>query len=395
LGEIILTQIILQTISFMQSSILVMMLLFFTSTFYGQNLLSKKVHIELKEANLVKSLDELARVSGIYFAYGKSIVNSPIKINMNKEASVSFILDSIMKMSGMEYFSVDDQIVIRKSATKSSNRIVKIMVLDQTNHLPIPYSALLAYPKRQYYIANENGVLKLITTDFSITDSFIISSIGYKSHRISVDKVMSSDFFTLYLTPKDIPLDTVLVSAKALKTDFTMNHSSVSLGTVYLDTHGQQTALYIRNNHKEGVKIKSFCIYLSKKGNTKAPLRIHLYTFDSTSQKPLLDILPEPIIVLPKGKKGWIQIDLAQYNLYIPKNGIFAAVEGIYAGNQEDKKNNLEDDTEAADLLSYGQKIGYNLKRKNQTWHYSLDQEWFQIPKKYFNIMISLEIFVI
>jgi hypothetical protein len=182
------------------------------------------------------------------------------------------------------------------------------------------------------------------------------------------------------------------------------NHKRIPSGSFYLDTHGQQTAFYIQNETKKSGSLQSVSFYLSKKGNTDAPFRVHIYAPDSISGKPGVELLPEIVIMKPDHGKGWFKVDLSRYKIVLPNDGIFVAIEGIFPGDydmtSDDSFLTSFAETEAIpdeferETISYGQQIGFS-GGMNFTWHYSIDRKWFQLKKKHFNAMISAEFKII
>lgn len=66
-----------------------------------------------------------------------------------------------------------------------------------------------------------------------------------------------------------------------------------------------------------------------------------------------------------------------------------------YRGNDFVDLSNPSDHTETDKTplsVSYGQQLGYNRRKGNNTWHYSLGHTWFQLNKRNYNVMISAEV---
>ena len=140
--------------------------------------------------------------------------------------------------------------------------------------------------------------------------------------------------------------------------------------------------------------------YLSSKGNTNAPFRVRIYECDSVTGRPGDDMLPEIVVVKPNQGKGLFAINISKYNLKVPKNGFFVAMEGIFpddydvyyegTGFSYKSGNNDSDNEDFTDAdLQYGQQLGYTHGSVNNTWHYAVDRTWFQLKKGHFNVMIS------
>ncbi len=171
-----------------------------------------------------------------------------------------------------------------------------------------------------------------------------------------------------------------------------------------MDTHGQQTALFIDNARDTAGRVVKVSYYLSKKGNMNAPFRIRIYKKDTATNAPSDDLLKEIVVVKPEtNDHGWFDINISRFNVTLPKEGFFVAMEGVYPDDFDNVYTGSDFVTDGLsgardyeiddlDLVSFGQRLGYNRKGENSTWHYSITGEWFQVNKKNFNAMIATEI---
>jgi len=94
--------------------------------------------------------------------------------------------------------------------------------------------------------------------------------------------------------------------------------------------------------------------------------------------------------VKPNIKSGWFRVDLSDYDITVPKEGFFVAIEGVYPNLDSQEMKTQK--SSFPNTISYGQRLGYNKKRGKNTWHYSLTHTWFQVTDKNYNVMISAEI---
>ena len=184
------------------------------------------------------------------------------------------------------------------------------------------------------------------------------------------------------------------------------NRSWFTTGSTYLDTHGQQVALYIDNKKKQEAYIRKVSYHLSDKGNVEAPFRVRILDIDAVTQSPGKDLLTEILVVQPpQGTKGWYDIDISEYGISLPPQGFFVAIQGVFpndyssytdeSGAIERGKRNPKakaDDDFTPKSIHYGQRINYSGKGGNNTWHYSLSHQWFQMEKDNYSVKISAEI---
>lgn len=135
-----------------------------------------------------------------------------------------------------------------------------------------------------------------------------------------------------------------------------------------------------------------------------APFRLRLYTVDSLTGKPSEDLISEILVAKPGNDPGWYQIDLRSFGLNLPKSGIFVAMEGIfpndyafYSSSEEfieladvDNASSINDNPPAS--VSYGQRLGYNRRNAENTWHYSFSHTWYQLRKQKYGVLIQINV---
>ena len=212
-------------------------------------------------------------------------------------------------------------------------------------------------------------------------------------------------FHKIFLNRKTYELDPVELNPAAYKTKRLGNFGSWVRGSMYIDTHGQQTALFIENEEKREGYVMAVQYFLSKKGNTDAPFRVRIYSADPTTGKPGKDLLPHMLVVKPEHENGWFTVDVSEFNIRIPEKGFFVAIEGVFPNEYESYVQNsgfvelsefeseFYDEPDGSDFISesvsYGQRLAYCRKRQNNTWHYSLSHTWFQVEKRHYSAMIG------
>jgi len=194
----------------------------------------------------------------------------------------------------------------------------------------------------------------------------------------------------VYLKRKFFVIPEIPVKAKDFKKQKLGNTKRFSFGSMYIDTHGQQTALFIKNKRNIEGRLLSVKYFLSRKGNTYSPFRVRIYAKNKKTGGPGIDLIKEIIIVKPNIKSGWFRVDLSDYDITVPKEGFFVAIEGVYPNLDSQEMKTQK--SSFPNTISYGQRLGYNKKRGKNTWHYSLTHTWFQVTDKNYNVMISAEI---
>ncbi len=157
---------------------------------------------------------------------------------------------------------------------------------------------------------------------------------------------------------------------------------------------------YIANKKQQIGWIKSVSFYIDAEGHPETPFRVRIYDLNKEKNCPGNDILNENLIVSAK-ESGWFTIDLTNYNIQIPIEGIFVIMEWINSGDKyfyekEMPKKNENGETVKVYRKFYGQVIGSVLRQPEMiTWGLTLGNDWIpykQYYKGYINAMIRTEI---
>lgn len=382
---------------------LILLLLFFPGLLKGQSFLDRHIALNVKDMPLRYVLDQISENNGVYFTYTGNLKAMEKLISLKIEnVPLNKLLNDLFYGEDLIYSCYSNQVIIKKKPEPVKSFRIRGMVVSSESEQPVEFASIQVKNSKKGAVAGFDGKFEIAATFEEMTDSISIYRIGYEPRAMSVKALSSLEFHKIFLTPVSIQLDTVGVSVKKADIEREGNRGVV-VGSLYLDTHGQQVALFIRNKKNKSGRIKTLSFFLSGKGNTEAPFRIRVYGLNDSLGCPGPELLPDILVVKPASGKGWFDVDVSQYNIRFPQNGMFVAMEGIYPGDYIHQMESLKENTGMTDeepgdfiegSLDYGQRIGYSRFSKNETWHYSLSHTWFQLGKKLFNVMISAEIIV-
>jgi hypothetical protein len=245
-------------------------------------------------------------------------------MKINHSNSISIILFLILGFS-CEAFSQSENIKYFNWKGK---------VISNLDSAIIPYATIKVFSNSRIFIfnANKDGLAEVSYCNPTQLDTIFISSIGYKPVFISCIKLTNKNI--IYLCEDIISLNEVVIkSQKKIKTITLGNKASFALGSGGAN-FGGQGALFIPDENIKGkiIKIRYYMggVVLSMLGGYDEllyhPFRVRLYDKDTIHQTVGKDILNKNLIIsLNKGK--WIEIDIAEYNVCIPKGGIFVGFE--------------------------------------------------------------------
>lgn len=362
-------------------------------------ILDSVITVQFNSSHFIECLHDISNQCGITFGYRKSLIDTIENVTFRSNGTtLKYLLDTLCIPRGIGYTYNNNQILLKKRKDKI---YLKGCILSSTDSLAISYATLSLKGKSSGTIADYKGVYQWELSEKCVNDTVIISSMGYSRKYLTMKELLAYNSAYLFLGEAPIKIDTVFIRNKKSRIDVLGNKGNRASGSIYLDTHGQQTGLHMENKTGNEGFLLTVSTYLVKDGNLTAPFRLRIYTVDSMKGIPVNDVLDEILIVKPKGEEGWFEIDVSQYNLIFPERGLFIAVEGIfpneyeyYLGSDEftDIKNkNLDTPIEDNKPLSisYGQQIGYNRRLSDRTWHYSLSHTWFQLRKQQNGVLIK------
>jgi hypothetical protein len=379
------------------------LLLFVLQNACPQGLLERKVTVVSNNEAIGQVLDQLGTSEGINFSYQSNLqpLQKRITLTMNQQP-LSQVLSAILESSGLSYTLFANQIIIQVAYTGNKKVLLQGRVCISGTHDPIPYAGIELKYLRRGAISDHEGNFRFEIDEKNLGDTLRVSSLNFNPLSIPAKNLSDRGLHTIFLTEKIYDIPPAIINGSESKFTVIGNHKWIPGGSLYIDTHGQQTALYIDNEDELTGRIVRVSYYLSRKGNTVAPFRIHIYEYDSVTGKPGTDMLPEIVVVKPSKGKGWFRVSVSKYNLRVPRKGFFIAMEGVFPDDydffyeesnyRKNSKDEQEDEAFNGEELSYGQRVGYTHGKTDHTWHYAIDRTWFQLKKGHFNVMISAEV---
>lgn len=371
-------------------------------------ILEKRISVELHEVSMEKAVEEIAETAGVHVSYSSDLFADcdPVTITVQNQLLLT-VLNQLFASYKISYTVHAGQLILfpKKTMVVKEYTIAGVIYNENTG-FPISYATLQIKGKPKGVVADHEGFFEFTLTELELADSLTASCLGYERRTFSTDTLLSEPEINIALKEKPLLIEPVEIMAiKLHKKNKTIgNRSLFTKGSVYLDTHGQQIALYIDNNKNVNGYIEKVSYYLSDKGNVEAPFRVRVLGVDSLNQAPGKDLIPEILVVQPPDKTdGWFDVDLSEYQIRVPAEGFFVAMQGVfpndysyYAGDSEffeiGKRQPKVNNEFAPRSIHYGQRLGYSGNGGRNTWHYSLSHQWFQMEKHNYSVKISAEI---
>ncbi len=244
--------------------------------------------------------------------------------------------------------------------TISASAQIKGVVRDSITKEPIAYAALVYENTEIGTNANEKGEFELT----KLENNFIInvSCLGYKTKSLQISN--SND---IYLSPKQEVIQEVIISNRKNTSEIIVGNYK-NLKTSFSNGGGSQIwAKFIKPT--EEIKTHPFIktIQFTTTSDVKAA-KLKLRFLSSNSEgKPLDDIVFDEIIVTVKKGTHKNIVNLENYNITIPKEGIFIGFENLnIEENKYEYTYTIKGSNKKMKGISYEPSIrGYEAKEYN------------------------------
>lgn len=354
-----------------------------------------------------ETLDYISSLTRARFAYSSLSIDENLKVSFGFEnVTLTGLLEKLHEHTGLKSTVFGNQVLLKREIIKSKNFVIAGSIVEQDSITPVSYATVSVTGKQIGAVSDLHGKFELELKDENLSDTLLFSFMGYEPVKMSVSnyRQLKESIIILKVIFFDVP--PARISTRDFKKVNIGNSKNIPSGSLYMDTNGQQSALLVENDkNAEGI-ILTLNYYLSSNGNTDAPFRVRLYSVDTISGGPGVDLIKEMIVVKPDIKKGWYSINIRKFDIKVPENGFFIAMEGVFPNEfdfytGDDGFIDLSGGDQVAEndvpaSIIYGQRLGYsrNKKDKNNTWHYSLSHTWFQLKKQPFGILVSADILI-
>lgn len=214
------------------------------------------------------------------------------------------------------------------------------IVADAMSEDELPFANIMVLNRTIGTSSDSKGFFELILADSLINDSIIISYVGYQKLTFCISDIGSG---IIKLIPHRIKLNEVVIkpSHKKAKT-ITVNKFKRRKCSVRYAPVNNDSALWIPFRPEEPTIEALYFPYKEEYGesrrlqevrlkvsNLKAPptyFSLHIF-HAGDDESPGDDLLTEAIIVEVTETKNAIIINLEEYNLIIPENGLFVGFE--------------------------------------------------------------------
>ena len=279
---------------------------------------------------------------------------------------------------------------------------LKGRVIEHKKSEPLSFVTIEIKSLRTGTYTDNDGYFTINISKKNQNDTIEFYALGYKKKKIIINKLLDSENKVIKLEQKVFNLKEVNIKPKKTKIiKFGVNKRKPWKYQV-ANIFGGQYGHYIRNKDNLSGFVKTVSFYIANVGHTDAPFRIRVYKHDKKNNCPGEDILNKNLIVQNKNGAGWFTVNISDYYIRFPKDGMHIMMEWIYSGDkyyytQELTKNMKDGTIKKIQRKLYGQSVGNLLKQKEIClWSKGFGVNWgvFDMEYKgyYINIMVNAEI---
>ena len=191
----------------------------------------------------------------------------------------------------------------------------------------LPLSNIVLLNKNAGTITDENGGFNL--SNALITDSIKISNVAYFPKVVAIKDLKNND--TIFLTENIREIDNVVIrDIQNYKQEFTLGMNGYPNNGSFSLIPGNQIATYIANDQDKEGWVKGVSFKVKDFGKCNNSIRLRLLQLDTITLKPSNDLLDQNILIKSSDLKKSNYIDLSNYKIFMPKEGLFILLEWIY-----------------------------------------------------------------
>lgn len=213
----------------------------------------------------------------------------------------------------------------------SNCQVIQGLILDEETKKPIPFVNVAIIDKSIGTVSNERGEFSLPITESNYSDIVGVSSIGYSTARIQVEKLINSsntNIKSISLSPLAYAISEVIIRPRNMKYVKVGNGSGKNrykVGFGPNDKLGREMGTIIPVKAKDAYLEKAVVnIALNKYGKIK--LRLNIYNVEKSLPTERINL--DPIYFETDIKEGQCVIDLKKYSIKVDHD-FFISIEYI------------------------------------------------------------------
>lgn len=223
-------------------------------------------------------------------------------------------------------------------------------LLNKADGSPVAYANIGILNKNTGTISNSDGSFEIQLDSTFLGEILTFSALGYEQKTLEVRQLLQSGLTGIYLQENSLLLNEIVIQSdiKKIRTRRQEERGNFvhTAGTLRLDTAraGGAVALLIRKP-ATAAKLTRARLYIAQNSLPSFKVRVRFYEVEEESGLPGKDMVDESILISESFEKGWLEIDLLPYNIWVTNSEFFLTFEWIM--DKDDRRRLAEE------LLTY------------------------------------------
>lgn len=249
-------------------------------------------------------------------------------------------------------------------------------IMNARTGKPIPFVTVGLLRANRGTTASEAGIFILEVDSERSADTLIFTSVGYETLRLPFNRTTAMPL-SIKMTEKAQVLKEVVITNRPNKTLVLNNFKSC--GNSFVGSSGYQTQLaqHFKVDVEDALlkEVKICRMGMAILDPEKTRFRIRIYGMDAVTGAPSADLCAEVIEV--KTKSQIIRVDLVPYQIRIPQQDFFVAIEWMKI-DYNVKRSIVSENGKEVTHITYRPSIGWTDKQddKMEAWMLDYRGKW-------------------
>lgn len=222
-----------------------------------------------------------------------------------------------------------------------SAQITKGVVKDSLTGQPIPYANIWVENENVATTSEEDGTFSITVAN---TKNLIFSALGYETRTLKATQVTQ-----VFLNPKAFDLDEVVISNSIGTKQNVIGLTENTVAQAFDNGPRIDVKFFpYSSEYKKTPYLKRVTVYTDSRIED-ATVKLHFYKVDANGY-PGDELLQKPLIVAVKNGTKINKIDLSDFGLVMPKNGLFVGFEKLMIEKNKKEKTVINPVTKEAQI---------------------------------------------
>lgn len=206
---------------------------------------------------------------------------------------------------------------------------IRGVVKDSISGQPIPYANIWVENENVATTSEEDGTFSIVVAN---TKNLIFSALGYETKTLKAAQVNQ-----VFLNPKAFDLEEVVISNSIGSKQNVIGLTENSVAQAFDNGPRIDVKFFpYQAEYKKTPYLKRVTVYTDSRIED-ATVKLHFYKVDANGY-PGEELLQKPLIVTVKNGTKINKIDLSDFGLVMPKNGLFVGFEKLMIEKNKKEK---------------------------------------------------------